>query len=108
MLRIYDDMLDVIRMLKPMVAIVAKHDGDLAGQMKRAASSACLNLAEGSGCNGARRRNHYDIALGSARETAACIETAHAWGYLDAVPHELMETLRKVINVTVANCHRPR
>ena len=108
MLRIYDDMLDVVRMLKPLVVHIAKQDGELASQMKRAASSALLNLGEGSGCSGARRRNHYDIALGSARETAACLDVAEAWGYVEAVPQAVRLSLRKVINVTLANCNRPR
>ena len=108
MLKIYDDMLDVIRLLKPIVEVVRAHDGDLAKQVTRAASSTLLNLAEGSGCQGARRRNHYDIALGSARETSACIDTAEAWGYVEGVPEALRLKLRKVINVTVANCQRAR
>jgi hypothetical protein len=32
MVKIYDDMLDVIRMLKPIVDVLRKHDGDLAGR----------------------------------------------------------------------------
>ena len=79
---------DLARQLLPAVADaasqIAKHDADLARQLRRAYSSAVLNLAEGAGCRGARRRNHYTIALGSARESLACIHVASAFGYLEA------------------------
>jgi len=50
-------------------------DRELADQLHRAARSVALNVSEGLGLlGGKRQRNHFQIALGSARESKACIE----------------------------------
>ena len=41
-----------------------------------------LNLSEGSGSRGGTRRERYQNALGSARETGACLDVAVALGYV--------------------------
>jgi four helix bundle protein len=47
----------------------------LRDQLVRAADSAVLNIAEGSGKKpGASRRNYYSIALGSAAEACAVLD----------------------------------
>ena len=56
---------------------------DLQRQLRRAASSIALNLAEGSGRNGRDRKQHFRIARGSALEAQACLLVAQAWGDLD-------------------------
>jgi len=48
----------------------------LRDQMVRAADSVVLNIAEGSGNEGAVRRNHYRLAMGSAAEVVAVLELA--------------------------------
>ena len=44
----YEVSLELIRNLRPIVPVVKRFDGDLADQMHRAATSICLNLAEGA------------------------------------------------------------
>ena len=56
---------------------------DLHRQLRRAAASIALNLAEGSGRNGRDRKHHFRIARGSALEAHACLLVAHAWGDVD-------------------------
>ena len=53
-------------------------DAELHQQLHRAVRSVVLNIAEGRSLRGKRRGNHFAIALGSARETHACIELALA------------------------------
>ena len=50
-------------------------DREIADQLHRASRSVALNIAKGLGLlPGKRQRNHFQIALGSARESRACIE----------------------------------
>ena len=79
--------------LRPIVAQIELHDRDLARQLRRAASSIALNVSEGSGCNGGTRRERYRNALGSARETGACLDVARAFGYVDNVDANLLDAL---------------
>jgi four helix bundle protein len=67
-----------------MPGIRAGGDREIAGQLHRASRSVALNVAEALGLlPGKRQRNHFQIALGSARESMACIELAVATGLID-------------------------
>jgi four helix bundle protein len=101
MLRIHDDMLDAIAAMRPMLASIVRDDPDLARQLRRAASSVVLNLAEGSGSAGRVRTARYRTALGSARETFACLRAAEAFGYIGAIPATLAATMNRVIGTLV-------
>jgi four helix bundle protein len=96
MLRIYETVIEVLRRLRPIVTQIEGHDRDLARQLRRAASSIALNLSEGSGSRGGTRRERYQNALGSARETGACIDVAVAFGYVDSVDAQLLDALDHV------------
>jgi four helix bundle protein len=80
----YEVSLDAIRCLAAVVPQIAARDGPLADQLRRAASSVPLNIAEGRRRAGAARTNFYRIAAGSAAEALAALDTALAWGYADA------------------------
>jgi four helix bundle protein len=101
MLRIHDDMLEAIVAMRPMLAGIERSDADLARQLRRAASSVVLNLAEGSGSFGRVRTARYRTALGSARESFACLRTAEAFGYVGAIPASLQATTNRVIGTLV-------
>jgi four helix bundle protein len=101
MLRIHDVMLDAITTMRPMVRVIERNDRDLASQLKRAASSVVLNIAEGSGSFGGVRTQRYRTALGSARETLACLLVAERFGYVDAVPEVLATQMNRVIGTLV-------
>jgi four helix bundle protein len=96
MLRIYDVMVEVLRRLRPVTAQIEMHDRDLAKQLRRAASSVVLNVCEGSGWNGGTRKERYRNALGSARETGACLDAAMAWGYVEGIDPQLLDGLDRV------------
>jgi len=96
MLRIYDVMIGAMREMRPVLSRIEGHDKDLARQLRRAASSVALNLSEGSGSSGGTRRERYRNALGSARETTACLEVAVALGYVEEVSANVLEALDHV------------
>jgi len=105
MLRIYHDSLDLIRGLEPLVRTLERKDKDLARQLRRAATSIPLNIAEGFRRNGKDRAHHYRIAAGSAAETGAALEVAHAWGHLPTLERQL-DQLDKIRATLWKLCNR--
>jgi four helix bundle protein len=101
MLRIHDDMLDAVRLMRGVLTAIERRDPDLARQMRRAASSVVLNVAEGSGSFGRVRTVRYRTALGSARETLACLRVAEAFGYVEGMPGGLVERMNRVVGTLV-------
>ena len=97
MLRIYEVSLSVIRRLRGVVGGIERHDPDLARQLRRAASSVTLNVAEGSSSQGRNRKARYYNALGSAKELRACLHVAVAAGYLERLDDALVDENERVI-----------
>ncbi len=91
MLRIYSYILETLALLRPLIDRIARRDADLARQMRRAAASIALNVAEGYGSRGRNAQARYHTALGSARETLACLDVAAALGYLPEPSRRLRE-----------------
>ncbi len=75
---------EIVKALRLVVPSVASHDGKLADQLRRAASSVPLNVAEGRERGGRDRVYHYRVALGSAAEVVSVLRIAGDWGYVDA------------------------
>ena len=97
MLRIYSVALEVAKDAAAIANDIARHDSDLARQLRRAVCSIVLNVAEGSGSAGGNRRARYATALGSARETRACFDVGVAMGYIGVPSAEVLERLGQVI-----------
>jgi four helix bundle protein len=102
MLRIYEKCKSMCRRVEAMSKLVHPHNAKQADEMRRASKSCRSNVAEGSGVRGGHRRQHYDRALGSARETRDAVEEAveERWAPYDA---ELDDELDHIIAVLVKN-----
>ena len=84
-MKIYTLSLDMVSAVHEDVSpMLQAHDPELASQLHRAARSVALNVSEGLGLlPGKRQRNHFQIALGSARESKTCIELGLATKAID-------------------------
>jgi four helix bundle protein len=81
----YDRSVELLRTLVPLLSSIAAADSSLADQLRRAAQSVPLNVAEARRRTRRDRANRFRIALGSAAEVAACLDVALALGYVDDV-----------------------
>jgi four helix bundle protein len=91
MLRIYNVIREHLRALRPLIAQIEKRDRDLGRQLRRCCASILLNTGEGSGNRGGTRTERYSNALGSMRESVACLHVAEDLGYIagaDAALHD--------------------
>ena len=72
----------VVQRLAPIVDAVRRRDRSLADQLRRAAQSVVLNVAEARGSDAGNARARFATACGSAKETRAALHIAADWGYL--------------------------
>jgi four helix bundle protein len=74
-------------------------DRSLRDQIVRSSTSILLNIAEGTGKRSpADRRRYYEIARGSAMETAAALDVLVAWQYVSANrANDCKSLLRRII-----------
>ena len=105
MLRIYAELLGLVREVRGEVEAIGKVDPDLARQLRRCLASAPLNVAEGSLSQGQNRRARYFNALGSLREAMACLECAEAAGYLGPMREPVRAGFRKGIGTLYRVVH---
>ncbi len=93
MLKVCGEVLEVVRGLREAMGAIERRDADLARQMRRAAASVALNVAEAQGSRGRNGALRFSTALGSMRETKACLDVALAMGHIEAVS---VQTARKI------------
>ena len=108
-MRIYDVSLVVVRNVSRLARRVQLEDKDLARQMKRASSSVSLNIAEGMYSRGGNKGARYHNAMGSARETMACLHVCIAAEY--ATREQVAEDLDRIDHVIAGLyrlCHNRR
>jgi four helix bundle protein len=97
MLRVYSVILETIGLLRPVIERIERKDSDLGRQMRRAASSIALNVSEGSYSRGGNRQVRYHSAMGSARETLACLEVAAVLGYTDGIDAQMRNRFNTIL-----------
>ena len=101
MLRIYPVAVQTVRDVKPLIEQISRFDRDHARQLRKSTMSTVLNVAEGSGSRGGRRRARYEDALGSARESVANLEASEAAGYIRSFDAELRARFDHIIGTLV-------
>jgi four helix bundle protein len=74
---------DLIEALSSVIPAIREHDASLADQLRRAAQSVALNLAESTGNSRGNRRSRIETAFGSTQETKAALHIARCWRYVD-------------------------
>jgi len=84
MLRILDDIVEMVARVHVLARRIARNDRDLARQITRASTSVGLNAAEGLFGRGGTRTARLSDAIGSGRETMMALRIAGACGYLVA------------------------
>ena len=83
-LRILDDIVHAVGTIHGICRVIARHDPDLARQIKRAINSVALNSGEGLFARGGNRTVRIESAMNSGREVILGLRIAGAAGYLDA------------------------
>ena len=70
----YEVSIQLVTSLRELIPQLERFDRDLADQLRRAASSVVLNLAEGSRSAKGNKQKHFAFAHGSANEVKAALE----------------------------------
>ena len=91
--------LELIRALVPVASQLRVHDRALVDQLRRAASSVALNIAEGGRRQGRDRTHLWRVAAGSTSEVVAVLDVAAAWG---CVPTSTAEQARALADRVLA------
>ena len=81
---VYDRARNLVRELVPLLHAIREHDKSLADQLKRAAQSVVLTLAEARGNDAGHAKARFSTACGSATEVRAALNLASDWGYIKA------------------------
>ena len=86
--------IELASILRQPADAVRRRDPELYRQLRGAASSIGLNIAEGASRSGRDRLHHFRIAAGSAQETRTALRLAAAWGDLE--PEAIQPALRLI------------
>src|SRR5262245_35661086 len=82
MLQVAEMSFELIDELRPLVEVISKRDRDLGDQLRRAASSIALNIAEAEKSLGGNQKARFFTAAGSANESRAALRVAVGWRHI--------------------------
>ncbi|MBI2894663.1 MAG: four helix bundle protein [Deltaproteobacteria bacterium] len=95
--------MQLVEAMPKVIEQVARHDKNMATQMKDALGSIAANLGEGSLRRGKDRGYHYSVAAGSAEELAVWVRIARAWRHVD---EQSYAGVAEFLDRTNAICYR--
>jgi hypothetical protein len=101
MLRIYPVVLDWLKALRPLIAQIARHDSDLAKQLRCPSSSVVLNLGEGMHSRGGHRTNAHGVALREMGESYSALQAAQIHGYVGVLEPAFEAQCRRIFGTLV-------
>jgi hydroxysqualene dehydroxylase len=93
----YEVALELAAALGPLITAIAQRDSSLSCQLRRAAVSVPLCLAEGARRSGKDRLHLYRIAAGSAAEVRAALALARAWSFAPRICKEVEHPGNRVL-----------
>ena len=96
MLTVYTEIITLLRDLRGSIEQIERRDTDLGRQMRRASSSVALNTSEGQGSRGRNQQARFATALGSMRETMACLDVGAAFGYVDKIDPAVLTRMDRI------------
>ena len=106
-MKIYSLALEMVASVYRLADVVGRRDRDLARQMRRAAASVVLNMAEGMYSQGGRKVSRYFDSMGSARETVACLHVCVATRQLAQMKVDAdLARLDRIIGGLYRLCHK--
>lgn len=92
--------IQLVELLVPLMPRIKQHDKSLAEQLRRAATSIGLNVAEAAGSDPGNRRARLFSASGSAHETKHALRQAVAWRYVSASQAEAaLALVRRIVAI---------
>jgi four helix bundle protein len=102
-LKCYEVLISIAKKLPTITAKLPRGEGYIIDQLKRALSSAILNLSEGNGrISPKEKRRFFDISLASISETSSAIDILFAYNLIsNQISSELQSSLRLAYAMTV-------
>ena len=81
-LQVHELALSIVEALTPLLPLIQRQDRALAVQLRTAANSMVLNIAESEYSDPGNKRARLFTAAGSTNESRSAVRLAIAWGYL--------------------------
>ena len=105
-LDVYRCAIELLALTAPLSGGVPRGFSSLAEQLRRAALSVPLNIAEAAGrTTEVDAARHYAIARGSAMECAAIIDSLHVLSMLDDTLHtKVLDLIGRIVSMLTRLC----
>jgi len=100
--------LQLVEAVVPVAETVARHDKDLASQLRRSVNSAANNTSEGGRRRGGDRLHAFRIASGEAAEARTSLRLAVAWRYVPAAAVDGANALEDRLQAMLWRLQHPR
>ncbi|HMI93478.1 MAG TPA: four helix bundle protein [Polyangiales bacterium] len=106
---IYEMCLEMIASVCRLADLVQRRDKDLARQMRKACTSVPLNFQEGQYSRGGNQIARWQDAMGSAKETMACLQVCVAARYLTQTQVDAdLDRIDQIVAGLYRRCHPRR